>query len=240
MPAVDKMQRDVDAIAKHQAGDSKVLNTVYSKQEEASKAVDKMAGTVGDTHDRLLEVKDYSKDTLDELEHVLEKIGKVQKITEQGGDHGGLTKAIHKFEDRAVGYLQEIDRKSEYLLKNQNQNKGPVGMSARDRLEPRMNPNHRGFGFRGGYGRGGGGGNHLGYERDFRGGRGGSGMRRPSSPEEYHHRRSRSASNRSKTRSRSRSRSRSAKRSRSGSSSGSGGGKSGGTSRYRIWGEPMP
>ena len=34
-----------------------------------------MAGTVNDTHERLLEVKDYSKDTLDELEHVLDKVG---------------------------------------------------------------------------------------------------------------------------------------------------------------------
>ena len=69
--------RDVDAIAKRQAADSKVLEGVASKQADAGKTVDKMADTVEDTHQRLLEVKDYSKDTLDELEHILEKVRRV-------------------------------------------------------------------------------------------------------------------------------------------------------------------
>ena len=220
-PAVDKMQKDVDAIAKRQATDGKVLESVASRQADTGKAVDKMASTVEETQERLLEVKDYSKDTLDELEHILEKVGKVQKITAEqstgGGDHGKLTKEIRDFKDRSMSYLQEIQK---------NTGMGPRGMGfsprggGGDPREPRMNPNHRGFGHRGGYGQRGG--NHLGHGRDpSRGGAGvAGGMRRPSSPEEY--RRSRSESNRSKTRSRSRSRSRSAtKRSRSGSSSGS-------------------
>ena len=61
MPAVDKVQKHVEALAMKQAADAKVLNSVHSKQDEAGKAVEKVAATVKDNQERLLEVKDYSK-----------------------------------------------------------------------------------------------------------------------------------------------------------------------------------
>ena len=87
------VQRDVDAIAKRQATDSKVLEDVASTQAEAAKFVDEMAGTVNDTHQRLVEVKDYSKDALDTIDKKLavldtidQKLVKLEgKMTWSGG-----------------------------------------------------------------------------------------------------------------------------------------------------------
>ena len=43
MPAVDKMQRDVDAVVRRQAADGKQLGDVASRQAEIGKAVDKVS-----------------------------------------------------------------------------------------------------------------------------------------------------------------------------------------------------
>jgi 3-methyladenine DNA glycosylase/8-oxoguanine DNA glycosylase len=72
MPTVAKMQKDVEAIAKQQASDCKTLTKVLNSTE--------------DCYEKISEVKDYGKDTQDDLEHVLEKVRGCRQ-TEYGVTH---------------------------------------------------------------------------------------------------------------------------------------------------------
>ena len=87
-------------------------------QAEASKAIDKMAGTVEDTQQRLLEVKDYSKDTLDSVDKRLsvldsldQRLSKFEAAEQKMSWSGGVEQRLAALRSKTTtAENDEVDR----------------------------------------------------------------------------------------------------------------------------------
>ena len=118
LESLEKMHLDVEAITKQQVADAKVLGGVASMQAEASKAIDKMAGTVEDTQQRLLEVKDYSKDTLDSVDKRLsvldsldQRLSKFEAAEQKMSWSGGVEQRLAALRSKTTtAENDEVDR----------------------------------------------------------------------------------------------------------------------------------
>ena len=94
LDSIEQVHMDVKALTKQQVAEGNVIQGVAVKQAEVLKVVNKMAGTVGDTQKRILEVKNSNKSSLDAIVKRLSALDtldqKLAKLEQKTMGSGGV------------------------------------------------------------------------------------------------------------------------------------------------------